>query len=91
MIFLRGSIFPGLDKSFSNRWRGHQNLIAAIFCFGGIVMVLFPLVRVYHRFFIKQWKPTSKLGRIPCKTEKEKDLTCLCNSPELLELKKDLW
>jgi hypothetical protein len=89
MIYLRGSRVPGSNDSFSDRWRSSPNLIAGIFCFGGTIMVLFYLVRVYSNFFPKQWKPTSKTSRKSGKTEI--DFTSPFNSPELLELKKDLW
>lgn len=47
--------------------------------------------RVFNLFFLKRWKPTSRVSRKPSKSEASRDLTSPLNSPELLKLKKDLW
>jgi hypothetical protein len=72
-------------------WRNHLNVIEMIFYLGGTIMILFYLVRIYNNFFFKGWNSASKAKRMPGRIKTEQDVPSPLESPELLDLKKDLW
>ncbi len=72
-------------------WRNQMNVIEMILYLGGTLMILFYLARVYNESFLKRWNSANKAGRLPAGITPEKIFSSPKVSPELLDLKKDLW
>ncbi|MCG3117453.1 MAG: DUF1624 domain-containing protein [Candidatus Manganitrophus sp. SA1] len=72
-------------------WRNQLNIAEWTLYLGGTFMILFYLARIYNDSFLKGWNRSDKAKRRPSEMKREKALTSPDISPELLNLKKDLW
>ena len=72
-------------------WRNQLNAAEMILYLGGTLMILFYFVRAYNKLFLKRWRPANKINRKANGINIKKDVASPFNTPELLDLKKDLW
>ncbi|MCG3110259.1 MAG: DUF1624 domain-containing protein [Candidatus Manganitrophus sp. SB1] len=72
-------------------WRNQLNIAEWTLYLGGTFMILFYLARIYNDSFLKGWNRSGKAKRRPSEMKRKKALTSPDISPELLNLKKDLW
>ncbi|TAK07430.1 MAG: DUF1624 domain-containing protein [Candidatus Manganitrophaceae bacterium] len=97
-LFGRNSLFAYVAQYFLVQtipsligWRNHLTPLELSLYLGGTIMILYYFVRLYNHSPLRRWRSAKREESRPSGIKRGEDLSSLLNTPELLDLKKDLW